>query len=161
MSKHGCGTWVIVASKAAGWDSMSDVLTDDELQFCHIQGYQPRIFRMEQGRDWGGRGPEQRGFDCRQGFYHHQDSSTFTSNHSSNSSTIFSERGSATPCGQFARPDQRRCTFLPDKQCEACKCVGHKAVNCDMLALALFIEHHKQSLSDAEHNDIKSKWIAC
>ena len=29
-----------------------------------------------------------------------------------------------------------------------------------MLALALFIEHHKQSLSDAERNDIESKWIA-
>ncbi len=29
-----------------------------------------------------------------------------------------------------------------------------------MSALALFIEHHKQSLSDAERNDIESKWIA-
>ena len=29
-----------------------------------------------------------------------------------------------------------------------------------MLALALFIECHKQSLSDAERNDIESKWIA-
>ena len=30
-----------------------------------------------------------------------------------------------------------------------------------MLALALFIERHKQSLLDAERNNIKSKWIAC
>ncbi len=30
-----------------------------------------------------------------------------------------------------------------------------------MLALALFIERHKQSLLDAECNNIKSKWIAC
>ena len=29
-----------------------------------------------------------------------------------------------------------------------------------MLALALFIERHKQSLLDAERNDIESKWIA-
>ena len=28
-----------------------------------------------------------------------------------------------------------------------------------MLAVALFIERHKQSLSDAEHNSIESKWL--
>ena len=26
-------------NQVAGWDSMADVLSDDELQFCHIQGY--------------------------------------------------------------------------------------------------------------------------
>ena len=139
---------------------MADVLLDDELQFCHIQGYQPHVFRMEQGRDRGGRGPDRRGFDRRQGFDHRQDSPTLTSDRSSNSSTLSSERGSATPHGQFARPDQGRRTFLPNKQCEACKHVGHEAVNCDMLALALFIEHHKKSLSDVERNEIESKWIA-
>ena len=147
-------------NRVTGWDSMSEVLLDDKLQFCHIQGYQPCVFRMEQGRDRVGRGPDRRGFDRRQGFDHRQDSSTFTSNRSSNSSTLSSERGSATPCGRFACPDQRRRTFLPNKQCEACKRVGHEALNCDMSALALFIEHHKQSLSDAERNDIESKWIA-
>ncbi len=34
-------------NRVAGWDSMSDVLVDDELQFCHIQGYQPRVPPME------------------------------------------------------------------------------------------------------------------
>jgi hypothetical protein len=29
-----------------------------------------------------------------------------------------------------------------------------------MLALALFIERHKKSLTDAAHNEIKSKWLA-
>ena len=29
-----------------------------------------------------------------------------------------------------------------------------------MLALALFIERHKMSLSNVEHNKIESKWIA-
>jgi hypothetical protein len=29
-----------------------------------------------------------------------------------------------------------------------------------MLALALFIECHKQSLSDSERNEIESKWLA-
>ena len=147
-------------NRVAGWDSMADVLSDDKLQFCHIQGYQPRVFRMEQGCNQGGRGPDRRGFDHQQGFDHRQDSYTLTSNISSNSSTLSSERGSATPRGQFACPDQRRRTFLPNKQCKACKRVGHEAVNCDMLALVLFIERHKKSLSDAERNAIESKWIA-
>jgi len=63
------------------------------------------------------------------------------------------------PRGRFARPDRRRRSFLPNVQCEACKRIGHEAVNCDMLAVALFIERHKQSLSDVEHNSIESKWL--
>jgi hypothetical protein len=58
-------------NRVAGWDSPTDVLSDDELQFCHIQGYEPRIFRIDQSRDpsrdrnrvQGGRGPDRRGFD--------------------------------------------------------------------------------------------------
>jgi hypothetical protein len=30
-------------NRVAKWDSMADVLLDDELQYCHIQGYQPRV----------------------------------------------------------------------------------------------------------------------
>jgi hypothetical protein len=30
-----------------------------------------------------------------------------------------------------------------------------------MLALALFIEHHKKFLLDAERNEIESTWLAC
>jgi hypothetical protein len=60
-------------NRVAGWDSMSDILVDDKLQFCHIQGYQPHVLRiMEQGRDRGpgGRGPDRWGFDWWQGFDH-------------------------------------------------------------------------------------------
>jgi len=57
-------------NRVAGWDSLTDVLSDDKLQFCHIQGYEPRVSRMDQGRDQnhdrGGRGPDRRGFDRRQ-----------------------------------------------------------------------------------------------
>jgi hypothetical protein len=115
----------------------------------------------DRGRDWGGQGPDRRGFDRRQQFDHCQDNSTLTSDCSSHSSTASSERGSATPRGRFACPDQHGRNFLPDKQCEACKRVGHEAVNCDMLALALFIEHHKKFLLDAERNEIESTWLAC
>ena len=154
-------------NRVAGWNSLPDVLSDDELQFCHIQGYEPRVFRMDQGRDQsrdqtrdrGGRGPDRRGFDRRQRFDHRQDTSTLSSDRSSHSSTSSSERGSAAPRGRFVRPDQRRRSFLPNKQCEACKGVGHEAINCDMLALALFIERHKKSLTDAARNEIESKWL--
>jgi hypothetical protein len=149
-------------NRVAGWDSMSDVLADDKLQFCHIQGYQPCILRMEQGRDRGpgGCGPDHWGFDRQQGFDHQQDRSTLSSNRSSTSSTLSSKRGSATPRGHFSRPDQHHCSFFPDKQCDACKRIGHEAITCNMLALALFIECHKQSLLDSEHNEIESKWLA-
>jgi hypothetical protein len=148
-------------NRDAGWNSMSDVLMDDELQFCHIQGYQQHVLRIEQGHDRGpgGCGPDRRGFERQQRFDHPQDRSTLSSNRSSTSYTLFSERGSATPHGRFSQPDQRCCSFLPDKQCDACKRIGHEAINCDMLALALFIECHKQSLSDSERNEIESKWL--
>jgi hypothetical protein len=63
------------------------------------------------------------------------------------------------PRGRFTRPDQCRRSFLPNVQCEACKRIGHKAINCNMLALALFIECHKQSLLDAKRDEIESKWL--
>ena len=37
-------------NRVAGWDDMADVLMDNELHFCHIQGYQPCVLRIEQGR---------------------------------------------------------------------------------------------------------------
>jgi len=111
---------------------------------------------MEQGRDRGGRGPDRRGFDRRLGFDHRQDKPSLASDRTSTSSTLSSERSSATARGRFARPDQLHRSFLPNVQCEACKRIGHEAINCDMLALALFIERHKQSLSDAKHDEIES-----
>ena len=147
-------------NRVLGWDGAPDDFPDDDLQFRHLQGYAPCVLRMEQGRDRGGRGPDRRGFDRRQGFDNRQDRSTLASDRSSSSSTLSSDRGPAPPRGRFARPDQRRRSFLPNVQCEACKRIGHEAVNCDMLALALFIERHKHSLSDAERSAIESKWVA-
>ncbi len=140
-------------NRVSGWDSMADVLLEDKLQFCHLQGYNPRVLRIEQGRDRGGHGLDHRGFDRRQGFDNRQDRSSLASDRTSSSSTLSSERGSAAPHGRYARPDQRRRSFLPNVQCEACKHNSHEAVNCDMLALTLF------TLSDAERNSIESKWL--
>jgi hypothetical protein len=146
-------------NKVAGWDSMSDVLSDDELHYCHIQGYQPHALRVEQGCGSMGQGGAQN-FQRRPRFDNCQDRSTLSMDRSlSTNLTLSSNRSTNASRGRFARPDQRRCTFLPGVQCDACKCIGHKAINCNMLALALFIERHKQSLSDTERNEIESKWI--
>jgi hypothetical protein len=138
-------------NRVASWNSMSDTLEDDEFQFCHIQGYQLRVLCITEGcnRGTSGHGPDLRGFNWWQGYNHQQDQSPTSG-----------RRGSSTPRGCFAQPDQRCCSFLPDKQCDACKCIGHEAINCNMLSLALFIKRYKQSLFDLDHNKIESTWLA-
>ncbi len=65
-------------NRVAGWNSMADVLLDDELQYCHIQGYQPRVLCVEQNRDRMGQGCDQ-GYPRRHRFDNRQDWSTFSS----------------------------------------------------------------------------------
>ncbi len=61
-----------------------------------------------------------------------------------------------TPRDRAIRPDQRRRKFLPGVQCEACKHLGHVALNCDMLAMALFVEKYiKHSLSNKDRRKIE------
>jgi hypothetical protein len=49
----------------AGWDSIRSKFDMDELAFCHVQGYCPRVLCLEQGRDHGfrGHGPDCRGLE--------------------------------------------------------------------------------------------------
>ena len=62
--------------------------------------------------------------------------------------------------GRYNRPDQRRRPFKPGVQCAACKRIGHEAANCDMLAIALFIDRYtKRDMSESERGDIETKWI--
>jgi hypothetical protein len=75
--------------------------------------------------------------------------------------TSSGDRGTLVPRGRFAWPDLHCRTFMLDKQCAACKRIGHKAINCNMLAIALFVDcyvHH--SLSDSDQLYIESKWLA-
>jgi hypothetical protein len=55
--------------------------------------------------------------------------------------------------GRYTRPDQRRRPFKPGVQCAACKRVGHEAVNCDMLAIALFIDRYTKKDLTATDKD--------
>jgi hypothetical protein len=141
-------------NRVSDWNSFYDMYDDNELALCHVQGYCPRVLAVGAIRD---RGPMSRAFDRRgstrrPGFdddrcLAHPDTS--------------GDRRPPTPRGQFARPDQRRCSFLPGVQCEACKRIGHKATNCDMLAMALFVDRYaKASLAESDRSDIETKWLA-
>ncbi len=44
--------------------------------------------------------------------------------------------------------------------CDACRRTGHVAANCDVLAIALFIEKYKKDLSADVKDHIESDWIA-
>ena len=67
--------------------------------------------------------------------------------------------GGRTGCpsrGRFTRPDRNDGPYCPDTICDACRCTGHVAANCDVLAIALFIEKYKRELSDDVKDRIES-----
>jgi hypothetical protein len=49
---------------------------------------------------------------------------------------------------------------MPGVICAACKRIGHEASSCDMLAIALFVDRHKNQLSESEKTKIEDSWIA-
>jgi hypothetical protein len=62
--------------------------------------------------------------------------------------------------GQYNCPDQRRHPFKTGVQCAACKQIGHEAANCDMLAIALFIDRYtNKEMSDKEKADLENRWL--
>ncbi len=62
--------------------------------------------------------------------------------------------------GRFTRPDRNDGPYRPDTICDACRRTGHVAANCDVLAIALFIEKYKQDLSDDVKDIIEMDWVA-
>jgi hypothetical protein len=63
------------------------------------------------------------------------------------------------PQGRFTRPDQCRRAYKPGVQCDACKRIGYNAVNCDMLAIALYIDRYIKDISATERSTIESCWL--
>jgi hypothetical protein len=62
--------------------------------------------------------------------------------------------------GRYGRPDHNRRAWNPDIICAACKRRGHPASNCDMLAVALFLEKYmKSSITPADRDKIESAWL--
>ena len=135
-----------------------DTLDNNEQPYCHIQGFTPRVLRLDQDRNrvdngcdrggrreldrWGSPGFRDHGFcdrdpggppgDC---------------------------RGNA-PQGRSIRPDQRRRPYMPNVIGAVCKRRGHPASSCDMLAISLFVERHKNQLLESEKLEIEENWIA-
>ena len=61
--------------------------------------------------------------------------------------------------GRFARPDRNRGEYRPDIICDACRRPGHVAANCDVLAIALFIEKYKRDIPADVKDKIEADWI--
>ena len=62
--------------------------------------------------------------------------------------------------GHFTRPDCNDGPYRPDTICDACRRTGHVGANCNVLAIALFIEKYKWDLSDDVKDRIESDWVA-
>ncbi len=41
-----------------------------------------------------------------------------------------------------------------------CRCTGHVATNCDVLAIARFIEKYKQNMDSESKDDLKQAWLS-
>jgi hypothetical protein len=141
---------------AGDWDSSPfPPVPDAKLPLCAVQGYSPRVFRVEQGQDRfsrpydrdGSTGCGGRGFDRDKAGRGRRD---------------FDRDGQRpSPRDRSIHPDLRRRSFVPGVQCDACKRIGHEASSCDMLAIALFLDKYvKHSLSDNVRRTIESTWVS-
>ena len=61
--------------------------------------------------------------------------------------------------GHFTCPDRNDGPYRPDTICDACRRMGHVAANCDVLAIALFIEKYKWDLSEDIKDRIETDWV--
>jgi hypothetical protein len=62
--------------------------------------------------------------------------------------------------GRYAWPDHICWAWDPDIVCEVCKWQGHSATNCDMLAMALFLEKYVKVLMTPTTRDrIEAAWL--
>jgi hypothetical protein len=68
--------------------------------------------------------------------------------------------GGNAPQGRSLRLDWQRRRYMPDVLCAACKWRGHPTSSCDMLAIALFVDCHKQQLSENKKLAIEETWLA-
>ena len=67
--------------------------------------------------------------------------------------------GGDGPRGRYARPDHNRRPCDPDITCAACKRRGHPASNCDMLAIALFLDKYNKSMTNADREKVETAWL--
>jgi hypothetical protein len=127
--------------RVAGMVTTWDALEDDKTPFCHLQGYSPWINRFNGYRNQGDDAHRNRGgADGRYGL-------------------CTPRPPPDKPQGWFTRPDQCCHAYKPGVQCDACKRIGHNAVNCHMLAIALYINRYTKDISADDRSAIESCWL--
>jgi hypothetical protein len=137
--------------RTAGSASSWDLSEEDNFGYCHIQGYCPQVNRTKQPRDRGF-GSSPRGFS-RYGDCNGDGLSRF-----GDCNGVHHPPDCAGTQGCLARPNQHHCPYQPGVQCNACKRLGHTAANCDMLAMALFLERYTtKDLFNADWTSIETK----
>ena len=139
-----------------------DAVDKEELPYYHVQGYTPRVHCLDQGRVRADAGR-----DCDRDRGRDRDPGVNRRRREPDMRRDFGTRdrgparpGAHGPQGRALHPAQRRRPFPPGVICAACKCAGHEATNCNMLAIALFVDRHKDRLSENEKSSIEEKWIA-
>jgi hypothetical protein len=137
---------------AGDWDLPP--VSDDELPLCGVQGYCPQVYRIDQGQDRFRRPYDRDGPAGRGGRVFDRD----VAGRGRGDSACDGRRPS--PRDRSIRPDLRRRSFLPGVQCAACKRLGHEASSCDMLAIVLFLDKHKKTLTEDSRRAIESTWVA-
>jgi hypothetical protein len=149
-----------VRQVAGDWDTKPlPAVAADKLPLCAVQGYCPWVYGVDQGQDRfrspSGCCPHDRDGPAGRGGH------GFNRDKAGRGCCNFDrDGGQSSPRNRSICPDQRRCSFLHGVQCDACKCLGHEASSCDMLAIALFLDTHvKHSLSDDDHRRIELNWI--
>ena len=133
--------------RVAGMGTIWDDSTEDEAPYCHIQGYRPQAFRMDGNRQSDGFRPRGDEFNRQRG------------GNDGRYGARPSRPPSDKPQGRYARPDQRRREYKAGVQCDACKRPGHEAINCDMLAIALYIDRYTKDIGDDERSKVESRWL--
>jgi hypothetical protein len=69
--------------------------------------------------------------------------------------------GYPSPWDCSIHPDQKHHGFLPSLLCDVCKRIGHVATNCNMLAMAIYLDKYiKQSLLEEDKCKIESSWLS-
>jgi hypothetical protein len=134
------------------WDQDGGHPSTPEIQGYHL----PQIYRTNTPRDRlpydhaASRMPDRR-FDGRDGRGATRDSTRHPD------SNCRPDRNG--PRGRYARPDHNRRNWDPDFTCAACKRRGHPASNCDMLAIALFLQKYTRSIAHADRDKIEAAWL--
>ncbi len=61
--------------------------------------------------------------------------------------------------GCYARPDHNKGNWDPTTICDACRCTGHVAAKCNMLAMVIFLDKYKWDMLDDMKDKMESEWL--